>query len=295
MQKILVLGGVTYDDLVYLEQFPEPKAQTLFSKGYHSTVGGTGAGKALNLQQLEHDVTLHAMIGDDQQGRKVREIFRNTGLHFESDLDPNGTERHINLMDEAGDRISIYANHATFEPLLPPDRLEALVTNCDVLVLNIINYCRRAIPIAQAKGKPLWVDIHDYDGEADYHRDFVEAADYLFMSSDQLPDYRNFMQRQLDDGKRLVVCTHGKEGATALSSEGWLTMPAVSTDAVDTNGAGDSFFSGFFHGYLADQPITTCLQYGALTARRCVMTRELASPNLSRDQLLADWQQFYGV
>lgn len=277
--KILVMGGVTYDDLVYVEKFPAARPHTLFSKKHHATVGGTGAGKALNLNRLGHDVTLHALIGDDPQGAFIREYFAREGLCFKPVIDPKGTERHINLMNDDGERISIYVNYATFEPEV---NFEGLFENVDHIVLNIINYCRYAIPLIN---KPIWVDIHDYDGESTYHQDFIDAADYLFMSSDQMPDYRAFMQRMIDDGKQLAICTHGKKGASILSKEGWIETPIIPVEVVDTNGAGDSFFSGFLHGYLQGLPLETCMQYGTITAGLCVGSSELFSDKLTAESL----------
>jgi sugar/nucleoside kinase (ribokinase family) len=281
MAQILVVGGVTYDDLVYLERFPTPQPQTLFSQKHHTTVGGTGAGKALNLHRLGHHVTLHTLLGDDPAGRLVRSYFEREGLQLITEIDPQGTERHINLMDAAGDRMSIYVNYATFEPLIDHKQLTALINASDVVALNIINYCRYLIPLINNAQKPLWIDIHDYDGQATYHQAFVDAADVLFLSSDRMPDYRAFMQRMLTEGKQIVVCTHGKRGATALSPLGWVTIPALTAEVVDTNGAGDSFFSGFLHGYLQGEPLLTCMRYGALVARMSVTSPELCSDQLN--------------
>ncbi|MBN1319086.1 MAG: hypothetical protein JXA42_26620 [Anaerolineales bacterium] len=63
--KVLVLGGVSYNMMVYLIQFPEPRSQTLPARGYHETIGSTGAGKALNLHRLGMDVTLYGLVGCD--------------------------------------------------------------------------------------------------------------------------------------------------------------------------------------------------------------------------------------
>lgn len=52
MKNILVLGGISYNMIIYLEQFPQPCSQTVFSHGVHETAGSTGAGKALNLAKL---------------------------------------------------------------------------------------------------------------------------------------------------------------------------------------------------------------------------------------------------
>lgn len=52
MPHALVIGGVSFNTMVYLDTFPQPLPQTIFSTGFHETVGSTGAGKALNLRKL---------------------------------------------------------------------------------------------------------------------------------------------------------------------------------------------------------------------------------------------------
>jgi sugar/nucleoside kinase (ribokinase family) len=163
------------------------------------------------------------------------------------------------------------------------DRLAALLADADVLVLNISNYCRRLIPLARRQGTPIWCDIHDWNGNSEYHHDFVEAADYLFLSSDSLPDYRDFMARRVAAGARLVVSTHGSNGATALTAAGtWIETPAVTVAPVlDTNGAGDGFFSGYLYGHAHGCEPARCMQLGAVTAALALASRELAHPELS--------------
>lgn len=294
MANILVIGGVTVDDLVYVDRLPEPRPQTFFSKRFHTAVGGTGAGKALNLNRLGHTVTLHALIGDDERGQIVRDLFAQEGLSFAAEIDPAGTEHHINIMADGGDRLSIYAVYATFEPAIDMDQLESLIVAADVVALNIINYCRHAIPLCKKHNKPIWCDIHDFDGKNPYHQDFVRGADVLFMSSDALPDYRAFMQVEMAAGKQFVVCTHGKAGATALDAQGWIDAPPVLVEAVDTNGAGDSFFSGVLHGHMAGLPLKDALHYGALTAMLCVQSPDLFGHDLSPTTLEALYRQHFG-
>lgn len=294
--RVLVAGGVSYDSIVQLDAFPPPKSQTLFSKGYHEAVGSTGAGKALNLNRLGFDVTLHALVGDDTPGTIIRETFAHEQLRFLYDPDPQGTERHINLMDATGGRISIYATYATFEPEIDLDRIDAEIANCDLVVLNIINYCRWLIPLARQRAKPIWCDIHDYDGHNRYHQDFIEAADVLFMSSDAMPDVRTFMQSMIAQGKQLLVCTHGRDGSTALTqNHEWLEQPALTTYAqVDTNGAGDAFFSGYLYGHAQGYPAERCLQLATITGGITVTSPELVHPEISATYVEAEWQRQYG-
>lgn len=62
----------------------------------------------------------------------------------------------------------------------------------------------------------------------------------------------------------IVVMKQGKAGAVAYGSDTYETVSALSVNTVDTTGAGDSFNAGFLFGYAQKQPLTRCLQYGAI-------------------------------
>lgn len=296
MTKALVLGGVSVNTIIYLDKFPKPEPQTAFSKGYHETIGSTGAGKALNLKKLGMDVVLHALIGDDYYGQTIRTYLENAGVPFIYDIDPLGTQRHVNLMDDSGGRISIFFAYGTYEPGIDLSRIEKLIPDSDYVVLNVINYCRTLIPLIKKYRKPIWCDIHDYDGKNGYHHDFIAAADYLFLSSDALPDYRTFMEAQIERGKKLVVCTHGTSGATALTAHRqWIETPIIPTyKRKDANGAGDSFFAGYLYGVSKGFPTDKCLRVSTIVAGLCVTSNELAYPQLNERLVAQEYRKHYG-
>lgn len=295
MKSVFVVGGVSFDMVIYLERLPAAEPQTVFSRGGVETVGSTGAGKAFNLNRLGFDVTLHAMLGADARGEAVRGAFEAEKLCFLYDIDPLGTERHINLMDEGGGRVSIYVDYATFEPVVDLARLEPVITASDVIALNINNYCRTLIPLIKKYGKPIWCDIHDYDGKNPYHQDFIAAADYLFMSGDAMPEYRAFMQKMVERGKGLVVCTQGKHGATALIPDGtWIETPALDYPFKDANGAGDSFFAGVLYGYLSGYAPEKSLRMGAIVGGLCVTVNTLFDPELSTAKVESEYRRHFG-
>lgn len=296
MPTALVIGGVSYNLMIYLDALPQPVPQSIYSRGFHETIGSTGAGKALNLCKLGFDTTLHALIGDDPNGRRVAQYLADAGVDFRYDVDPLGTQRHVNLMDAAGQRVSIFIAPGTPDPAFDRERLAALLPRSDYVVLNISNYCRHMIPAIQAQGKPIWCDLHDYDGAKAYHDDFIRAADYLTLSSDALPGYRAFMQRQIEAGKRLVVCTHGARGSTALTPAGeWLETPIIEKySPLDANGAGDSFFAGLLYGHMRGLGVRQCLRLGTIASGLCVTVRELAFPGLSPALIEAEYAAVYG-
>lgn len=73
------------------------------------------------------------------------------GVTFLHDIDPRGTERHVNLKSDDGGRISIYMAHATLEPRVALERLEPVIADSGHVVININNYCRRLIPVAKRR------------------------------------------------------------------------------------------------------------------------------------------------
>lgn len=297
MSSVLVLGGASWDTVIDLERFPEPRPHTLFSRGGREVVGSTGAGKALNLAALGVDVTFHAMLGDDAAGAQARAALARPRLRLLADVDPAGTERHVNLIDADGRRISIYYAYASQEPDYDESRLLALVPAQDAVALNIVNSTRCLIPALRRAGRPIWVDVHDWDGAAAYHRDYVDAADVLFLSSDALSDPRGLMARLVAGGKEMVVCTHGRHGATALGADGtWREVPAApGFPRVDTNGAGDAFFSGVLEGRLRGLDWPAALRLGTIVAGLCVASRELVHPELSPERVAAEHRRVYGA
>lgn len=295
MLNVLILGGTTYDSIITLPQLPQPESQTIHYAPFHETIGSTGAGKALNLCKLKVPCVLHSIIGDDLYGHQIVEGLQGAGVDFQYDIDPKGTERHVNMMDQEGNRISIFVTQSSPNPPLDLMRLEKLISQCDIVVLNIINYTKQLISLCQQYNKPIWTDLHDYDGTNSYHEDYINAADYIFMSSDRLDDYRSVMSDLHHKGKQLVVCTHGKQGATCLSEDGlWRETGIIEHYPFkDANGAGDSFFSGFLYGYLNHKSIEECLSLATICAGLSITSEELAYPGLSEELIQQEYDKYH--
>ena len=276
--RTLSLGGIAWNTMIYVDEFPQPRPQSFFSRGSHTTVGSSGAGKALNFASLGCEAGLWGLLGDDEAGDKVRAYLAAQRVTLIEALDPKGTMRHVNLMDDNGDRISIFAHYPSHEfdvdsaPVLPA------ATAADIVSVTIMNYCRQFLPVLRDLGKPTWIDIHDWDGENPYHAEFIEAADYLFMSSSLHPNWRGFLEDRIEAGATVAVATHGAAGASGMTAErGWIDIPAVPVESiVDTNGAGDAFLAGFAVSWLATNDLESSLQAGAAQAARAVQSTELA-------------------
>jgi acarbose 7IV-phosphotransferase len=113
MKKILILGGTTYDHIVYLQKLPGSIPQTIHVAPFAEGTGSTGAGKALNLTKLGMANTLYAVVGSDIYGKQIIKYLKQQKVHFIYGIDSAGTERHINIMDTSGARISMLITQLT--------------------------------------------------------------------------------------------------------------------------------------------------------------------------------------
>jgi len=295
MKKVLVIGGTTFDSIIYLKNLPSPEPQTIHYAPFNETLGSTGAGKSLNLTRLNVDNTLHSIIGDDLWGNKIIDGLKAAEVNFVYDIDPKGTERHVNLMDENGNRISIFVTQSSFELILDMTRMETLIKECDIIVLNIVGYTKQIIPLIKKYNKPVWTDLHDYNIGNPYHEEYIDIADYIFVSSDNMSDYKLVMESWMARGKEFVVCTHGKNGSTTLTKDGrWIETPIIKDYKFkDANGAGDSFFSGFLYGFLKEKSIDDCLKLGTICAGLCITSDELAFEGLSEALIEEEYEKYY--
>ena len=282
--SVLVLGGASLDAVVHLSDASLPVVDR-----WYRSVGGTGAGKALNLAALGVDVSLHAVLGRDEAGREVEGALGAGGVRLLPRYSSYDTQRHTNLMLPDGGRVSLPVVPAAEPADFAASEVAGEMAAADVLVPSILEYVRPCLGPARASGKPVWVDLHDWDGEQTHHQAFAAAADVAVVSSARLADPDALLDRLVAGGARLAVCTHGAGGATALEASGRrVHQPALPGVAVeDTNGAGDAFTAGLLLGEWECRGLATSLAYATAAGAVCVGARGLAAPGTSAEAVRA--------
>ncbi len=272
---VFVSGPASWNSIVVLDRLPEPVPHMQFAEETWATIGGTSAGKALSLTGLGRDVLLHAQTADDEDGLRIRSALADAGVRTRWASGPV-TERHLNLMTREGGRVSLYLAAPDAGDGADDEALRTAMLASDVLVLDLAAEPMRLLPLAVSTGVPIWVDVHDYDGVAQFHRPFLAAADAVFCNADKLGDPIAFLRSRVDAGARLAVCTLGAEGAVAVDADGVVhRVAAAPVDVVDTNGAGDAFLAGVLDATLAGAALADALAAGARTASLVLGTRHL--------------------
>jgi sugar/nucleoside kinase (ribokinase family) len=283
--RTVVAGPAAWNTLVRLDRLPDPRPHAVFARGTVRTLGGTSAGKVLHLADLGVASTLATDVGTDPEGDLIlAALERARGAEILGRRVAGPSEQHLNLMTDAGERLSIYL--ATTAASTGPDAAAlARVAAAEHVVLDLSAVGLGLLPAAVASGATLWTDLHDYDGVAEFHRPFADACSYVFLNDDGTEDHRALMTSLLERGASTVVCTLGARGAVARTAEGWFECPAEPVDVVDTNGAGDAFFAGFFAAHVSGAGTAECLRAGARQATRALTTAHL-SPLLDEQPLV---------
>lgn len=275
---MLVVGPVSCNEIIHLASLPEAVSGTHFAERAWTTIGGTSAGKALNLALLGARVTLLTVLGTDDVAQRVRRSLEAAGIRVVSRDSRSGLcERHVNLMTSADERMSIYVHLP--EPVSEWTRADAdeHLAEADVVVVDLAWHARPWVAWAQDAGVPVWTDLHDHDGISAFHAAFA-LADHVQVSSVALPDWRAFASRSAAEG-RTVVVTHGAEGSSAVGPDGsWTEVPGEPVEVDDSNGAGDAFFAGFLVARLDGLDLRSSLYAGAAQAAVC-----LGGPHLAGD------------
>jgi sugar/nucleoside kinase (ribokinase family) len=270
--EVVVVGNAGIDTIVYLGGPLDVGHETSYTENL-DRVGQSGGYSALSFARLGYRTAFLGYVGDDALGRFLIEEMLATGVDMDHVLiDPAGTNRSVNLVSSDGRRHSFFDGKSHMR--LVPD-LEAWTPVFDGARLahfSIPNWARLVLPIARAAHAVVSVDLQDATGIDDpYRRDFIDAADLLFLSSAHVPNPRNMLDGLHRPG-RLIVCGRGANGCAVRSDDGYREYGPVSLrdPVIDTNGAGDSLAVGFLSSHVLEgRPLDEAIHRGQVAARWC--------------------------
>jgi acarbose 7IV-phosphotransferase len=258
MNPILVSGLINIETTLQVEGFPIPYNPVRYPFfGVSSTVSGVGFNVASALHRLGDSVRLLSLTGRDLAGEQAL-----TAITAES-LSADGVIRSLEktpqsvILSEPSGRRQINVDLKDIQERgYPLEIFEKQLQECSLAVLCNINFSRPFLEIVRHSGKLIATDVHAIsDVEDGYNRDFMEAADILFMSDELLPCSPEEWARQVMDRypPEVAVLGLGSQGALiSIRSKGITQqLPAVYTRPIaSTIGAGDALFSAFIHFYL---------------------------------------------
>ena len=260
MTPILVAGLINIETTVRIDAFPIAYAPVHYPFfGVNSSVSGVGYNIAKALTTLGDDAMLLSLIGQDLAGASVEATLRAERIAGEHVLRAIPHTAQSVILYEPGGRRQIHVDLKDIqERTYPAARFQTVLTGCDLAVLCNANFTRPFLGMAREAGKLIASDVHAISSlDDDYNRDYMQAADILFMSDERLPVApEEWAQAVIARySPQILVIGLGAQGALlAVPRDGFMARwPAVFTrPVVNTIGAGDALFSAFVHSYAAE-------------------------------------------
>lgn len=250
--------------------------------GFLGKVGRDMHGAFLKQAMIDAGVDMHALVEAD-------DVF--TTLAFVA-LKPNG-EREFSFSRKPG-----------ADTQLRPDELDCeMLKHTRIFHTGSLSLTQEparsatyeAIDIAKAAGAVISYDPNyraslwsSRDEAIRFMRSLIITADIIKVSDEELPlltgetDPAKAADSLLDQGVRIAAITLGADGAYVRVGNESKILPGFRANAVDTTGAGDSFFGGFLYSFLASdkslKEVTlddaACYaRFGNATASLCVERR----------------------
>lgn len=285
MKKILCIGDLALDVIAQLKESINYGNDTASRISTHP--GGQAANVSTWITRTNTKAQLVARVGNDP-----------VGFALISDLDKYGVE-HLNLMrsgrptgvvvilvDANGERTMFPDNGANADlevnDLPPLDGVDGVyVSGYALLDFRSRDAVLAMIKKVKAAQIPLFFDptttgamkivsreeVLSWVGLMDAILLNAEEAIYLGDSSDL-----DIAQKNLKDYTPLVVIKLGSRGAMAVFGDESARVAAVTTNVVDTTGAGDSFAAGFIPMWLETRDLEAALSAGTSLAAKCVAT-----------------------
>lgn len=273
--EILVSGLINHETTLAIDDFPLPYYPVTYAfNRVHTGIAGVGYNIAKALAHLGHQPHLLALVGSDESGSWAQRELAGLGVDCRGILPLlNATPASVILYDHQG-RRQIHVDLKEIQELSYPQQLlEAQLPRFAIAALCNINYNRPLLAPTKAAGIPIATDVHVLrDLDDGYNRDFMAAADILFLSDEGLHgrDPQAFLL-QLHEryGNSLLILGQGAQGALmyVAADRRFYQAAAISPrPIINSVGAGDALFSAFIHGISQHQDPYRALRQACLFA-----------------------------
>ncbi len=313
MADVTALGEVLID---FTDAGTSPSGQKLFERN----PGGAPANVLVALKRLGHEVAFIGKVGDDMHGAFLRETLEDAGIDCSgliSDPDFFTTLAFVAL-DENGDRSFSFARKPGADTQLAPDELRRdLIEGCRVFHVGSLSLTdeparsatHEAIACAKAAGCTMSYDPNyraslwaSPGAAAEQMRSIAGFMDLIKISAEECELMTGEAEPEaaaaalLAGGASVACVTLDAEGAYVAARDGARLVPSFRVDAVDTTGAGDSFWGGFIAAFIESglapaeigiDDAASFARFGNAVASLCVRKRGAIPAMPLRDEVRA--------
>ena len=292
--KILISGLLNTETTTAVRGFPinyYPIDYSFF--GINTTVSGVAYNIAKALRTLGDDVCLTSMIGNDFSAAYIENELKELNIDTRNILPSlQQTPSSVVLYDPEGKR-QIYCDLKDIQEKNYPFNAD-LLRDVDLVAACNINYNRPLLHLAKEAGKLIATDVHVLsDIHDEYNKEFMECADILFLSDENIGDnYSDFLwQIAHTYNNQIIVLGRGNKGVAVYQRQTNRIdeIPAIPiTNVVNTVGAGDALFSAFLHFYAKGFNVMDALYRAQIFAAHKIMVNGGANGFVT-EEIINNW------
>ncbi len=249
------------------------------------TYGGDALNEATDLSVLGVNTELISVVGDDETGEKVISHAKKHGIFTDkiTASDKMDTGMNIVLTDSDGERYFITNPGSSLRKLslnhiLPNlNDLGDIVSFASMFVSPMLGIDEMLQVFREIKKNPGRILVTDMTTAKNGEKisdiaPLLELTDYIIPNLKEAAlltgetDPEKSIKVFAEYGAQCVVIKCGGDGCIYKKGDQTGRVPAFSTNAVDSTGAGDGFMAGFIYGLLNDKDLHECCKMGCAVA-----------------------------
>ncbi len=291
MNKIVVIGSSNMDHIMKTERLPKV-GETIAECEFSQAFGGKGANQAVGAARSGGKVTFIACVGDDSNGKRMVENFKEDGINtqyiFQAKGHPSGSslimvgpkgENYITVAPGANyqlsrnmiDKVRKVIESAYLIVLqceILPDTIEYIIEICSGLKIPVMFNLAPARNINENVFRHLkYLVVNE-----------TEAQFLTKMENVNLSNADEASGILLDIGCDNVIITLGESGSFIASRQSSFHVPSFKVNAVDTTAAGDVYCGSLATALAEGKELREAVKF-ASAASAIAVTRMGAQPS----------------
>ena len=253
---------------------------------YSRYFGGSPANITINIKRLGGNPIISASVGNDRLGEFLINNLKKNNINTEFINKVNNSTSMVLVTKSKETPLPIFYRSADYNLEYNED-IGSILKNSKIVHFS-------CWPISQKKSRKviekvieearknnvligfdpnyhemIWEEGHD---GIEYIKNLIGKLDIIKPSEVDAerifgPDTpENHVDKFIQCGAKLVIMTLGKDGAIVSNGTETIKFKTLATEVVDTTGAGDAFWGGFYTALTSNYPLKEALNIGFATS-----------------------------
>lgn len=258
-------------------------SESIREQSFTPYFGGSPANIAINAKRLGLNTEIAACVGADRFGDFLIDYLKEASLSTDYIVrDEKAATSMVVLNRSKATPIPMFYRYADYQ-LKYTDTIKQRLQQSSILHLSswpaskmparqcisemiedarkeniIIGFDPNFHPSVWDEGEAAREFLFDMLAKVDVIKPSLDDAERIFGIADPTTQLNRFLEK----GAKLVILTLGADGAIISNGRQKVMLPTLATEVLDTTGAGDAFWSGFYAGLISQSTLLEAIQIG---------------------------------